>query len=166
MPDLFGNDEKAAVWSAAEQAFEAARLKYRQIRPNGIRGHDTEWKEFCRLHRDARQVAPLLSGCIDVVLANRKAQQEAEGWSPPMVNWPTFVGRQRKWEEGLQPAMRPTQTSTSKPGRPKFRLNPIPGKTCTVSRCQMPAVYKASSGAYDFYYCREHMPEKVKKVYE
>lgn len=44
----------------------------------------------------------------------------------------------------------------------KTRLLPIPGRHC--SKCQMPAVYK-SGGNFDFYYCAEHMPDKVKEKY-
>ena len=48
----------------------------------------------------------------------------------------------------------------------KTKLYPIKGKTCSETGCRMPAVYKDSSGAYDWYYCAEHMPEKVKEIYE
>ena len=49
--------------------------------------------------------------------------------------------------------------------KPKLQLFPIPGKTCSNSDCNLPAVYKDTSGSYDHYKCREHMPEAVKKLY-
>ncbi len=44
----------------------------------------------------------------------------------------------------------------------KIRLFPIAGKVC--GECGLPAVYK-TSGDYDFWYCAEHMPAKVKEKY-
>lgn len=46
----------------------------------------------------------------------------------------------------------------------KTKLFPISGRKC--SECPLPAVYKDSSGAYDFYYCADHMPKEVKAKYE
>lgn len=55
-------------------------------------------------------------------------------------------------------------------GNGKTKLYPIKGKFCAETRnnrrCGMPAVYKSSGGAYDFYYCAECMPAKVKERYE
>ena len=48
----------------------------------------------------------------------------------------------------------------------KLRLYPIIGKVCGVRNCRLPAVYKDPKGAYDSYYCNQHMPEKVKEYYE
>jgi len=49
----------------------------------------------------------------------------------------------------------------------KQRLLPIPGKHCSRRGCNMPAVYKRTSGAgYDFWDCAEHLPEKVKENYK
>jgi len=45
----------------------------------------------------------------------------------------------------------------------KVKLYPLSGKNCV--KCKLPAVYKDSSGSYDNYFCAEHMPEKVKKLY-
>ncbi len=47
----------------------------------------------------------------------------------------------------------------------KLQLFPIKGKNCNVQGCNLPAVYKDSSGSYDSYACAEHMPDKVKKLY-
>lgn len=46
----------------------------------------------------------------------------------------------------------------------KIKLLPIVGKRCSVDGCQMPAVYKHGK-AYDFYKCRDHLPEDVRKQY-
>lgn len=49
----------------------------------------------------------------------------------------------------------------------KQKLYPIKGKHCSISDCQMPAVYKYTSDAgYDFFRCSEHLPAKVKAKYE
>jgi len=47
----------------------------------------------------------------------------------------------------------------------KAQLFPIAGKICSKEGCRMPAVYKDTSGAYDSYRCKEHLPTKVKEVY-
>jgi len=52
-------------------------------------------------------------------------------------------------------------------GRPaKTKLYPIPGKNCGHPGCSLPAVYKSSGSAYDHYFCPQHMPAKVKELYE
>jgi hypothetical protein len=44
----------------------------------------------------------------------------------------------------------------------KTKLFPLPGgKICSGHGCGMPAVLKVS-GAYDFWYCKEHIPAKKK----
>ncbi len=48
--------------------------------------------------------------------------------------------------------------------RKKQRLWPISGKVCGEKGCKMPAVYK-STGAFDNYFCSDHMPAKVKAKY-
>lgn len=48
----------------------------------------------------------------------------------------------------------------------KTKLFPITGKTCSRDKCPLPAVYKDTKSNYDHYYCVEHMPEKVKELYE
>jgi len=46
----------------------------------------------------------------------------------------------------------------------KTRLWPISGRSCGERNCKMPAVYK-HAGAFDNYYCAEHMPAKVKEKF-
>ena len=48
----------------------------------------------------------------------------------------------------------------------KQKLWPITGKTCSTTGCGMPAVYKDASGSYDRYACKDHLPCKVKELYE
>lgn len=48
----------------------------------------------------------------------------------------------------------------------KAKLFPISGKTCSKRDCPFPAVYKSTGGAYDHWYCTEHLPDKVKEKYE
>lgn len=48
----------------------------------------------------------------------------------------------------------------------KTKLYPIRGKTCGRRGCRMPAVHKDISGGYDNYTCPEHMPDKVKELYD
>ncbi len=50
------------------------------------------------------------------------------------------------------------------PLKNKTKLWPIQGRIC--SECIMPAVYKDGRSGYDWYYCGEHMPEKVKAEFE
>ena len=51
-------------------------------------------------------------------------------------------------------------------GSRKQKLWPITGKTCSMTGCGMPAVYKDASGSYDRYACKGHLPDKVKELYE
>lgn len=53
----------------------------------------------------------------------------------------------------------------SKP-RTKQKLPPIIGKTCSKQGCLLPAVYRDTSGSYDYYRCARHLPPEVSKIYE
>lgn len=64
---------------------------------------------------------------------------------------------------GLFPEQQKGGNGSANPA--KTRLFPISGKNCSKDGCCLPAVYKATGGAYDFWYCTEHMPESVKKLY-
>lgn len=48
----------------------------------------------------------------------------------------------------------------------KTKLYPIKSKICNKRECRLPAVYRDTSGPYDSYACADHMPEKVKKLYD
>lgn len=71
----------------------------------------------------------------------------------------------QKPEDALNRWKRNLQSFVKEKSESRKKLFPITGKTCSKSGCRMPAVYKDSSGNYDFYYCAEHMPESVKAVY-
>ena len=58
------------------------------------------------------------------------------------------------------------EVEEEKPATGKQKLLPIVGKTCGVEGCRLPAVYKDISGNYDNYKCSNHLPEKVKELYE
>ena len=47
----------------------------------------------------------------------------------------------------------------------KLKLWPIQGRTCSKKDCGMPAVYKETGGAYDYYSCTNHLPDKVKRQF-
>jgi hypothetical protein len=47
----------------------------------------------------------------------------------------------------------------------KTKLFPINGRNCSIKSCKMPAIYKSSGNGYDHFYCSNHMPEEVKKLY-
>lgn len=75
------------------------------------------------------------------------------------------------WEGFTNPSMETTGSGRFKGkgntggGGGKLRLFPIPGKSCSMPGCGMPAVYCDSSGNYDSFRCLEHLPAKVKAVY-
>ena len=78
---------------------------------------------------------------------------ESKGWmigKNKMKDWKAAV---RTWKK------RETKAA-------KTKLYPISGKTCSERSCRLPAVYKDTSGTYDYYYCADHMPDKVKELYE
>jgi len=49
------------------------------------------------------------------------------------------------------------------PAASKTKLFPLQGKICC--KCDMPAVYKDTSGSFDHHYCADHMPERVQEKY-
>lgn len=82
---------------------------------------------------------------------------EQKGWrvgKNKMVSWKAAI---RNWKVN---GWGKTGISTK-----KTKLWPLPGgRIC--SKCLMPAVYKDGRSGYDWYYCKDHMPEKVKLEYE
>jgi hypothetical protein len=85
----------------------------------------------------------------------------AQGWmyptQLPITNLKSAMWRwQRKGYEFEQ----------AKKEQDKIKLYPIKGKTCSERGCKMPAVYKDSTGDYDSYKCRDHLPDKVREQYK
>lgn len=74
-------------------------------------------------------------------------------------NWMIGKNKMKDW----QAAVRTWGKREAKPG--KIRLMPIKGRNCGKADCNLPAVYRKMFGAYDSYYCQDHMPEDVKKIY-
>ncbi|HOK66369.1 MAG TPA: hypothetical protein PLV55_06110 [Anaerohalosphaeraceae bacterium] len=68
----------------------------------------------------------------------------------------------RNWKQKLRTWAAHSRFIASKT---KQKLPVIPGKICSVKQCGMPAVYKKSGFFADTYFCREHMPETIKKLY-
>lgn len=85
-------------------------------------------------------------------------QYDSQGWKRgngvEITNWRTLLTL--LWRD-------PYEMKKRKEGMVK--LYPIQGHICSRDDCKMPAVYKDGSGAYDYWYCAEHMPEKVKEKY-
>jgi len=78
----------------------------------------------------------------------------SKGWmigKNKMSNWKLALARANKWGAGKS--------------NKKTKLFPIAGKVCGVRGCGLPAVYK-TQGEYAHYKCCEHMPDKVKELYE
>lgn len=84
-------------------------------------------------------------------------------WAYEMKGWMVGKVKMKDW----QAAVRNWKVNGwGKAGMDARRpaLLPIIGKICSREGCGMPAVYK-SGGAYDHFYCEQHMPDKVKQVF-
>lgn len=77
--------------------------------------------------------------------------------------WMIGKNKMKDWKA----AVRTWRKRDQKQGQPKkTKLSPIIGKTCSMPKCRMPAVYKDTSGTYDCFLCSTHLPAKVKELYE
>jgi len=76
--------------------------------------------------------------------------------------WMVGSNKMKDWKA----AVRTWRGRQVEPAAAKLKLFPIQGKTCGKAGCPLPAVYKDSTGAYDHFYCTEHMPAEVKAKYE
>jgi len=76
-----------------------------------------------------------------------------DGCNRDIINWQYHI--KKLWVNGIK----------FKAETRKCKLYPISGKMCGEKGCGMPAIYK-KSGNFDWYYCAEHMPAKVKEKYE
>jgi len=74
--------------------------------------------------------------------------------------------RKSNWGRFLTNWLKRNQERGGSGNSRKQKLFPIIGKNCGKPGCRLPAVYKDTSGNYDNYCCRVHLPEKVKEVYE
>lgn len=81
---------------------------------------------------------------------------EVRGWRPSGCRI-----QMKSWKAAVRTWKRYDKKKTS-----KTKLFPISGKTCSKRGCSMPAVYRDTSGAYDWHACTDHLPAKVKEKYE
>lgn len=127
--------------------FDEARKLFKGTK----RGLQTEYDYFIKTHTDWKDVLPLLVPAVKQQIIWRA--EDGRYWK----NFKTWIYN-RCWEE----------TQGVGDGQPsgKTKLYPIKGKICSKSDCQMPAVYKDSTGAYDSYACSNHLPKAVKEKYE
>ncbi|KKM05539.1 hypothetical protein LCGC14_1753050 [marine sediment metagenome] len=65
----------------------------------------------------------------------------------------------RNWKQKL---LTWSNKETGDTGGGKKKLLPIIGKTCSEKDCRLPAVYKDTSGNYDYFRCAKHLPAEVK----
>ena len=72
--------------------------------------------------------------------------------------WMIGKNKMKNWRSATRTWLRREQKTK------KAKLFPISGKFCGKKGCGLPAVYK-QIGAYDNYFCTDHMPEKVKERY-
>lgn len=79
--------------------------------------------------------------------------------------WMVGKNKMKCWKSAVRNWKSNGWGKTDTPAGNKTKLFPIPGKVCSKSDCRMPAVYKNDSGAYDTFYCTDHMPEAVRKQY-
>ena len=134
------------------EIFDIARIKYRTY--GIVKGLETEFTNYKRHHKDWGKCLPLLLPAIE---KQKTWRAGANGeFRPRWKNFQTWIN-QRCWEDEL-----PDDISQET----KTKLFPISGRTCGLSKCPLPAVYKDTSGAYDQYSCTKHLPEKVKELYE
>ena len=97
---------------------------------------------------------------IVVGLEPEKAEEwyhhyKAQGWKYPSGLEITDVySALFRWQNN--------QYKFAKKANGKKKLLPIIGKTCSEKDCRLPAVYKDTSGNYDYFRCAKHLPAEVK----
>ena len=80
-------------WSAEEEEFELFRRAYKGSK----RGHDIEFKDFCK-HKDWKDVVKFLIPAYSKQESIREEQLRKTGWRPQRKNLKTYLN-QRCWEE-------------------------------------------------------------------
>ncbi len=152
----------------AETEYMSIFDEARKLFPGTKRGLQTEYSNFT--HRCKRptagqlpfilaEVLPLLKPAVEAQIAWR---QNANGeFRPAWKNFTTWINK-RCWEQEMPKNGSSRQAASNK----KTKLFPITGKTCSTTDCRLPAVYKDTSGSYDYFCCAKHLPKKVKEMYE
>jgi hypothetical protein len=93
-PDVSLSD--CPKWTPEEEAFEHARNLY----PGVKRGHDTEFRDFCRKHKDWRIVCPDLVPAIKLLMMERDAKTKRKEFIPEWAHFKTWL-LQRRWEQAV-----------------------------------------------------------------
>ena len=96
---------EVSEWSAEEETFELFRRAYKGSK----RGHDVEFKDFCK-HKDWKEVVKLLIPAYSRQESVREKQLRETGWRPQNKNLKTYLN-QRCWEEEV--TYDSTQTRTT-----------------------------------------------------
>lgn len=123
--------------------------KFWLIYPKKIGKGDAE-KSFLKVNPSEELFARILSAVAEQKLSDQW-KREGGRYIPNPATWLN----QKRWGDELK---------ADEPVSKKTKLFPIAGRKC--SECPLPAIYKSTGGDYDFWYCGEHMPEKVKEKYE
>ena len=84
---------EVSEWSAEEEEFELFRRAYKGSK----RGHDIEFKDFCK-HKDWKEVVKFLIPAYSKQESIREKQLRETGWRPQQKNLKTYLN-QRCWEE-------------------------------------------------------------------
>jgi hypothetical protein len=83
------------AWSEEEQAFEQARLIYPST---AKRGHDTEWQNFKKRHKDWRHAVADLVPAIKIQIAERERMTKQGEFVASWQNFKTWINN-RYWEQ-------------------------------------------------------------------
>lgn len=82
-------------WTEEEEAFERARKAYPST---AKRGHDTEWANFRKKHKDWREAVVDLEPAIRIQIQERILKARAKEFVAPWKNFQTWIN-QRYWEQ-------------------------------------------------------------------
>jgi hypothetical protein len=123
--------------------------KFWTVYPRKI-GKGKAWESWLRINPPLELQFKMYDA---IRLQTLSAQWQKDGGQ--FIPHPSTWINQRRWED----------TPEINVPAPKQKLPIIVGKTCTISKCGLPAVYKSTGGTYDSYYCVNHLPEKVKAIY-
>lgn len=140
-----------------KEQFDEARKAW----PGVKSGLDVEWDNLCKVCRahklNGSKIIPELLPSIERYESYRKQRTINNDFVEPYCSFTVYING-RRWTREYPAAACGTVSKTP--------LYPLKGKTCGKRGCRMPAVYHDSSGNYDSYACPEHMPDKVKELYD
>ncbi len=132
---------KAEIFNSARKLYPGTKL-----------GNKIEFANFKKKNKKTwEKILPLLKPAIQKQIEWR----ETDEWRPLWKMFQTWIN-QSCWQYELSTICMAKKT----------KLFPITGKICSEKKCNLPAVYKNTSGAYDHYHCSKHLPENVKAEFE